>query len=54
MSVVTDIVGDTQTSGPDHEERDYERAVKTWSAGKFDEWPNEAGVRHSSICPSRG
>ncbi|KAK5628726.1 hypothetical protein RRF57_004441 [Xylaria bambusicola] len=48
MSVTTDIIRDTQISGPEHEEQDYERAVGTWSAGRFDDWPNEAGVRPSS------
>ncbi|KAI1751365.1 carotenoid cleavage dioxygenase 1 [Xylaria castorea] len=27
----------------DHEEEDYERVVKSRSAGKVDDWPNEAG-----------
>ncbi|KAI0506020.1 carotenoid oxygenase [Xylaria bambusicola] len=43
MSVTTDTIRDTHMARPDDEERDYERAVKTWSAGKFDDWPNEAG-----------
>ncbi|KAI1360674.1 carotenoid oxygenase [Xylaria arbuscula] len=43
MAVTTDIVRDIQVAGPEHEEQDYEHTVKTWLAGRFDEWPNEAG-----------
>lgn len=40
----------TGTSGPkdslvlDHEQQDFERVVTRRLAGKFDDWPNEAGV----------
>ncbi|KAI8950060.1 carotenoid oxygenase [Xylaria longipes] len=33
----------TEPSTPGHEEEDFERVVKSRSAGKFDDWPNEAG-----------
>ncbi|KAI0427678.1 carotenoid oxygenase [Xylaria sp. FL1042] len=37
------VAGGTGSSVLDHEEQDFEQAANTWSAGCFDDWPNEAG-----------
>ncbi|KAI0802673.1 carotenoid oxygenase [Xylaria sp. FL0064] len=43
VSPETDVAGGMDSSVLDHEEQDFERAANTWSAGSFDDWPNEAG-----------
>ncbi|GAP83225.2 putative carotenoid cleavage dioxygenase 1 [Rosellinia necatrix] len=43
MPAVTDVVRTKESAVLDHEEEDFEDVVKNKLAGKFEEWPNEAG-----------
>ncbi|KAI0973927.1 carotenoid oxygenase [Xylaria arbuscula] len=43
VSQQTDVAGSIGPCIPDHEVQDFEQAVDTWSAGRFGDWPNEAG-----------
>lgn len=44
-----ETVKDINPMALDQQGEEFERVVKSKLAGKFDEWPNEAGVCHFSL-----